>query len=115
MNAIKIWKTKKSSWKDKNKSQQPTLRRNLTLNTMDTENIHNQEIEQFTYNDLQKAIFNNDHQLIDRYASMIPEDVVNKLNLEKNTCLYEAVKFKMHKIVDALLKIPSIDVNAHCE
>jgi len=45
----------------------------------------------------------------------IPEEVINKLNLEKNTCLYEAVKFRLFDIVVALLKVPNINVNQKCE
>ncbi|CDW91381.1 iq calmodulin-binding motif family protein [Stylonychia lemnae] len=117
MNAIKMWKSKKSV-KVAQKKFQEKLQNNFS-NSLSVPNLLSQLSEAtkglVTYSDLQKAIFNNDVQWIKVCTPNITEDVINKLNLENNTCLYEAVKFRMHNIVKALLGIPNININQRCE
>lgn len=66
MNAIKIWKSKKSVIKVEKKIQEQIItrqKRNLIFTRRST-SINEVIEEVFTYSDLQKAIFNNDSNTV---------------------------------------------------
>lgn len=91
MNAVRILKKKKTAITaqksfNENAVLNQTLKRSQTLDSLMKQNTNSAQVEILnrpaTFNELQKAIFNNDYKWIIVNSSKIQPDILNKLNLE---------------------------------